>query len=503
MRYDVALTGDLDRVAKEHLLRHYRYAAMQEDLCFALWYPSHGSDRLSALINKIILPLPGEVDLHGNASFEGRYVTRVVREARDSNAGIAIMHSHPSSGWQNLSVPDIEAERDYVAYVAHGTSLPLVGMTVGCDGYWSGRFWSKEDGVMVGRWCRKVRVPGRNGYGVYWNPSVLKRVGNADVMLRTLETWGVGVQEHIQNLRIGIVGVGSVGAIAAETLARIGISEVTLIDPDSLRRHNLDRFLYGRESRVGERKVERVKKELMENSTAQNLNVRDFSMGIEVEVAYRAAIDCDLILSCVDRPVARDVLNYIAMAHLIPVIEAGVAVDVNAADQTFNTARWRSYLVVPSLACLRCSGQYNSSAVVAELDGSLDDPSYIENLPPDQRPQNQNVFPFSIGSASMQANLMLRYLLAKAWWPPIQRQEYRFIGGKISTALESCRPHCSFLSRIAYGDRARPSYLRVSGDSHENGNILRTILRIGRQCLRLIPWVREETSDPESAEERI
>ena len=65
------------------------------------------------------------------------------------------------------------------------------------------------------------------------------------MLRRTIESWGIGVQRGIQRLRIGVVGTGSVGAIVAEALARIGISHITLIDPDKLEIHNLDRFIFG------------------------------------------------------------------------------------------------------------------------------------------------------------------------------------------------------------------------------------------------------------------
>ena len=504
MRREVVLTGDLDQVARGHLLRHYQHNEIQEDICFGLWYPSQGRCRLSAVIHKIILPVDREVHLHGNASFEGRYVTRAIREARKHGAGLVIMHSHPSPGWQDVSGPDICAERDEVAYPAQATGKPLVGMTIGDDGYWSARFWFKEDNKMVGVWCRKVRVPARNRYKIYWKPSSLKRLAEDNFLLRTIETWGVGTQKNIQNLRIGIVGLGSVGALVAETLARIGVSEITLIDADDIKAHNLDRLLYGKKARVGESKVVRARKEIEENSTAPSVTVRAVELGIEHESAYLEALDCDLIVSCVDRPVARDVLNYIAMGHLIPVVEGGVAVDVSLETQSFNSARWRSHIVVPGFACIRCTGQYNSSAVVAELDGSLDDPSYIMNLPPDDRPQNQNVFPFSLGSASMQTNLMIRYLIGKDWWPGVQRQEYKFIGGRTRTSEQECSQHCSFRPRVAVGNQARPSYLKPSPQEQQaTGWARRFMFNFGRILSMFSLSGREERTDPESAAERI
>ena len=503
MRFEVAMTDAVDRQARAHLLRHYRCGTPQEDLCLGLWYPSRGETRLTAILAEIIPPEDGDVHLHGNASFEGRYITRGIRTAMKHDAGLALLHSHPFDGWQDLSRPDIAAERDGVAYPACATGKRLLGMTLGTDGYWSARLWEKRGDQIVGRWCRKVRVVARNQYRIFWKPEALKELQSPRLKRRTVDTWGIGTQRNLENLRVGVVGVGSVGALIAETLARVGLSEITLIDPDVIKIHNLDRFLYGTRSSVGEFKVSRAEAELRRHSTASGLQVRSVRYGVQYEEAYREALDCDLVVSCVDRPVPRDVLNYVAMAHLIPVVEGGIAVETHPDTHNFVSARWRSHLVIPGQACIRCAGQYTSSDVLQELDGSLDDPSYIANLPPELRPRNQNVFPFSLGSASMQANLMIRYLIGPKWWPKLSRQEFRYVTGRIYPSFHECQPNCSFRDRIALGDLSAPSYLRPAGAAlYPPRSFATRLLRAVRQHFPTLPWVRRSASEG-AASERI
>ena len=352
-------------------------------------------------------------------------------------------------------------------------------MTVATDGYWSARFWSPQRTGMTLDWCAKVRVPRQDYYQVDWHPSAVRPFTPNPMLRRTIDTWGIGFQAGVQQLRIGIVGVGSVGAIAAEALARIGVGQITLIDPDTIELHNLDRFLFGTPNCVGALKVDHVMKQIKAHSTNNHVRVRAVPQGIEHENAYREALDCDLLLSCVDRPVPRDVLNYIALANGIPVVDAGVAVDINPDNRQFESARWRSHLVIPGNACLRCTGQYSTADVVMELDGSLDSPSYIRNLPVDQRPQQQNVFPFSLGCASLQVNLVIRYLIAEVWWPRIQRQEHRFLGGETRRSLALCQPHCPFHKRIGLGSDERPSYLRSASPAPPRQWLRRLQVTIG------------------------
>ena len=142
MRFDAVFTESLVEQAKGHLLDKICKDQLQEDLCFALWQPSTGTSRTTAIISEILLPLQGERHLHGNASFESNYLSRVTRLACKTNMGVAFMHSHPASGWQGMSATDIIAERDRIAPPSRATGLPLLGLTVGRDGIWSARLWN-------------------------------------------------------------------------------------------------------------------------------------------------------------------------------------------------------------------------------------------------------------------------------------------------------------------------------------------------------------------------
>ena len=459
MNYEVAISDEANTAAVDHLLQHYRQGCRQEDICFALWKPSTGSQRLTALIDEVILPDPPDRNLHGNASYNPEYAAKVLTAAYRHEAGLALMHSHPFPGWQPLSIPDIKAERDRLADSARATGLPLVGLTIGQDGYWSARFWEKDQGSFQQKWCDKIRIINPKSYALHYNPKAVPRVPRNPKMFRTYDSWGEATQNAIANMKVAIVGLGSVGSIVAESMARIGVKYLTFIDPDHVEPHNLDRLLYATSNEVGRLKVELAKSKVEQNSAADSVQITAIPTSIQEETAYLAALDCDFIFSCVDRPVARDIINHIANAHLIPAVDCGVAIERKETDDTLKNAHWRAHIVTPYHQCLRCNRQYNTSMVSAELDGSLDNPSYISTLPKDQHPGNQNVFPFSLSVAAMAVNLMLRYLISPEWWPQVNQQDYQFTIAQTRIINGTCQPNCPFPARKASGDRVKPSYL--------------------------------------------
>ena len=222
----------------------------------------------------------------------------------------------------------------------------------------------------------------------------------------------------------------------------------------------------------------------LRSATSEKLDITVSPLSIHDQLAYKTVLDCDVIFSCVDRPVARDVLNFVAQSHLIPVIDGGVAIEMDLDKDRLFSAHWRAHIVSPYHQCLRCNGQYDTSMVVVELDGSLDDPNYVSNMPQPGGAINLNVFPFSVAVAAMETNLMLRYLLALEWWPNIHQLDYQFVTAETRHIFKACVPSCSFPARCAKGDEENPHYLVEDDRADLWSRFLAFISRLLRRSIR-------------------
>jgi molybdopterin-synthase adenylyltransferase len=238
-------------------------------------------------------------------------------------------------------------------------------------------------------------------------------------------------------------------------LVRSGIEDIVIIDFDSIEKHNLDRLAYATRDDVGKLKVEVQAEHLRARATANPFTVEPVSAAVYDDAGFRAALDCDVLFSCVDRPWGRYVLNLIAYAHLIPVIDGGISVRSNRLGKLV-AADWKAHTVTPGRQCLQCLRQYDPALVQTEREGLLEDPSYIEGLPQDHPLKaRQNVFAFSMSCASMQMLQMLALVLSPLDQPNQGAQLYHFVGGFMEEPLfESCSPECQFPSLIAMGDRS-------------------------------------------------
>jgi hypothetical protein len=452
MRYSAALPSHVYHSAKQHLLRPDR----QEDLCFALWSPSVGTDRTTALIRDIILPRPGERRVHGNASFEPQYFERAVSEALRNNSGLAFMHSHLGPGWQDMSRDDIEAEKRLAPRAKGATSLPIVGLTLGTDGAWSARFWEKVGPKRFERqWCECTRVVGER-LAVTYEDRILPPPRFRPELSRTVSAWGTDAQATLARLKIGVIGAGSVGFIVAEALARMGVANIRLMDFDAVEIHNLDRLLYASHRDVHIAKVSVLGRALRRSATASPFTVDELEYSVVEENGFRAALDCDVLFSCVDRPWPRSALNLIAYAHLIPVIDGGVAVRMKSNGRGLSHADIRSHVAAPSRRCLECLGQYSPGLVSTEREGYLDDPHYIAGLPDDHPiKRNENVFAFGLSAASLEVFQLLSMVIAPLGMGNPGAQMYHFVNGRMDIEAKSeCDSTCVFPKMLAMGDRA-------------------------------------------------
>lgn len=417
-------------------------------------YPSTGRSRTTALLHSVILPREGERYVQGAASFSAAYFERALLEVAQAKGGLALLHSHPlGGGWQRMSDDDVAAELSHAASAFGATNLPLVGLTLAGDRTWSARFWQRTAPRQYERkWCKSVRVVGHR-LSMSYNQSLLPAPSARDEQLRTVSAWGEENQRNLVRVRVGVVGAGSVGGMIAEALARTGMIDVVLIDFDVIKRHNLDRLLYASERDIGSQKVQTLARRLEQIATARPFIARAFDASVCDQEGLKAALDCDVLFSCVDRPRGRHVLNALAYAHLIPVVDGGISVRTNRSGR-MASADWRAHTAAPGKACLHCLGQYLASDVSLECEGLLDDPRYIEGLPKDHHLKaSENVFAFSMACGSLQMLQFLAMVIAPLGRSNTGAQLYHFVGGFMeSDNAETCHAECLMSSMTAIGD---------------------------------------------------
>lgn len=87
---------------------------------------------------------------------------------------------------------------------------------------------------------------------------------NKDASARTRRLIGEQAQEALESSAVLIVGLGGVGAFAAEAIARAGVGKIGLLDFDSVSISNINRQLLATHSTIGKPKVEVMKARILD-----------------------------------------------------------------------------------------------------------------------------------------------------------------------------------------------------------------------------------------------
>jgi hypothetical protein len=194
----------------------------------------------------------------------------------------------------------------------------------------------------------------------------------------------------------------------------------------------------------------------MENRLDLKQNILSYPYSIVEREGFEAALDCDILFCCVDKPWARFILNCISYAYLIPVIDGGIDASFSKKSNNLEQARWRTYIAAPQRRCMKCMGQYKPEDVSLEQTGLLEDPLYIKGLPEDHFINHgENVYAFSMSLAGLQMQQFLSYILTPkgVFYGP---KEMDFVTGNIDFDFKfECDANCEFNSLIGQGDNIR------------------------------------------------
>lgn len=153
------------------------------------------------------------------------------------------------------------------------------------------------------------------------------------------EVGGPG-QQRLKAARVGLIGLGGVGAPAALYLAAAGIGTLRLIDDDTVALSNLQRQIAFDVADIGRPKVDAG----AETLTALNPHVRvePFAGRLTVATAARLVEGCDVVVDGTDDFETRFAVNAACVAARIPLVSGALG-------------RWNGQVgVFTGRPCYRC-----------------------------------------------------------------------------------------------------------------------------------------------------
>ena len=125
----------------------------------------------------------------------------------------------------------------------------------------------------------------------------------------------------IKNLKVLIIGVGGVGGYAAESLARCGVSSITIVDYDRIDITNINRQIISLHSTIGKKKVDVLSTRIKDINP--NCQVKTYDLFIDSSnIQFIFDDDYDYILDCCDTIKSKELIIREAVKRKIKIISS-------------------------------------------------------------------------------------------------------------------------------------------------------------------------------------
>ena len=127
--------------------------------------------------------------------------------------------------------------------------------------------------------------------------------------------------KKIQSANILVFGLGGVGGYVVESLARSGVSHLTLVDADKVDETNINRQIIATNDTIGEYKTEAFKKRIISiNNAAEVRLINKFILPENLdEIDFK---QYDYVIDCIDTVTTKIAIICKAKENNIPVISA-------------------------------------------------------------------------------------------------------------------------------------------------------------------------------------
>lgn len=337
--------------------------------------PFDHQPRLRLMIKEIIPVTRDEIKSadHLHISWSTQRFVQLLARAEREGLQLGIAHSHPRGPARFSNQDDSnEAELVRLAQNRNGEQALLPSLLVAEGQFVAGRVWLSPDVVADLSYARTVGGSWRTFF------TAEDQMSGDSALARQELALGVGFNQLMRHMRVGVVGAGGTGSPLLQQLARMGIGRIAVFDPDCVEHSNLNR-LYGATRQDAERaakKVDVAKREI--ERMGLNTEIVTFDSWIGSDGCREALKSMDLIFGCTDDHDGRLLLNRLAYYYLIPVIDIGLALRVSERHGvSCLEADGRVTVLEPGSACLICRRIVNAS-IAAEEAMRRNDPEEYE-----------------------------------------------------------------------------------------------------------------------------
>lgn len=128
----------------------------------------------------------------------------------------------------------------------------------------------------------------------------------------------------LKQTHICVIGIGGVGSWAAESLARTGIGQITLIDHDDIAESNINRQIHSLSSTIDQSKVETMAQRILQINPDCKVNLIDDFI-TESNCQKYLDNNYDFVIDAIDSIKFKCAIIYYCKRNKIPVITTGGA----------------------------------------------------------------------------------------------------------------------------------------------------------------------------------
>ena len=140
---------------------------------------------------------------------------------------------------------------------------------------------------------------------------------------RNMTSLNLQDQQRLLSSTACIVGVGGLGGSVAETLARIGVGHLRLVDGDHFEDSNLNRQRFARAATIGKSKVDAARVSIAAINPA--VEVTTWAENLAKANGESIVAGADIAIDCLDSLSARQTLQTVCRGQAVPMVSAAVA----------------------------------------------------------------------------------------------------------------------------------------------------------------------------------